>query len=177
MCHGRPMKYKAAIRAIRDLECRRDRRRHPQIETRRTENTSKRRAAVSALSIQQLAVSIADCDAQRPQGARPLHDAAYCEEVRRRLDTEPLQSVEIAARIPPRPTRSATFHAGCTRCFRGGRHGLRCAEEGRRHQIGERSASSPRVHGFSSTMRQSTSISVTATIRHGIKLPTTCNVH
>ena len=61
------------------------------------QNTSKLRAAVSALSIQQLAVSIVDCDAQRPQGERPVHDAAYCEEVRRRLDTEPLQSVEIAA--------------------------------------------------------------------------------
>ena len=61
------------------------------------QKTSKLREAVSALSIQQLAVSIADCDAQRPQGGRPLHDAAYCEEVRRRLDTEPLQSVEIAA--------------------------------------------------------------------------------
>jgi hypothetical protein len=61
------------------------------------QNTSKLKAAVAALSIQQLAVSIVDCDAQRPQGGRRLHDAAYCEEVRRRLDTEPLQSVEIPA--------------------------------------------------------------------------------
>jgi hypothetical protein len=61
------------------------------------QKTSKLRAAVAALSIQQLAVSIVDCDAERPQGGRPLHDAAYCEEVRRRLDTEPLQSVEIPA--------------------------------------------------------------------------------
>ena len=61
------------------------------------QNTSKLRAAVAALSIQQLAVGIADCDAQHPKGERGLHDAAYCEEVRRRLDTEPLQSVEIPA--------------------------------------------------------------------------------
>jgi hypothetical protein len=68
------------------------------------QNTSKLKAAVAALSIQQLAVSIVDCDAQHPQGGRRLHDAAYCEEVRRRLDTEPLQSVEIPA------TNSAAPH-------------------------------------------------------------------
>ncbi len=68
------------------------------LKTRHIEqNTSKLKAAVSALSIQQLAVSIADCDAERPPGERRLHDAAFCEEVRRRLDTEPLQSVDIAA--------------------------------------------------------------------------------
>jgi len=61
------------------------------------QNASKLRAAVSALSAQQLAVSIADCDADHRQGERRAHNAAFCEEVRRRLDTEPLQSVEIAA--------------------------------------------------------------------------------
>jgi len=61
------------------------------------QNTSKLRAAVSALSIQQLAVAVANCDAEHRQGERPAHTAAYCEEVRRRLDTEPLQSVEMGA--------------------------------------------------------------------------------
>jgi hypothetical protein len=61
------------------------------------QSASKLRAAVAALSIQQLAVSIVDCDAQHRQGERRAHEAAFCEEVRRRLDTEPLQSVEIAA--------------------------------------------------------------------------------
>jgi hypothetical protein len=61
------------------------------------QSTSKLRADVAALSVQQLAVSIVDCDARHRQGERRAHDAAYCEEVRRRLDTEPLQGVEIAA--------------------------------------------------------------------------------
>ena len=69
------------------------------------QHTSKLRAAIAALSIQQLAVSMADCDAQHPQGEPRLHDAAYCDEVRRRLDTEPLQSVEIAAPDPGLPQR------------------------------------------------------------------------
>jgi hypothetical protein len=59
------------------------------------QSESKLRSAVAALSIQQLAVSIADCEAKHDEGGRRAPDAAFCEEVRRRLDTEPLQSVEI----------------------------------------------------------------------------------
>ena len=57
-------------------------------------NTSTVRAAVSALSPQQLAASGTECDAQRP-GEPPAHGAAYCAEVNRRLDDQPLQIVDL----------------------------------------------------------------------------------
>jgi hypothetical protein len=63
--------------------------------TRRTEqNKHTLHTAVAELSIQQLAASIKECDTPRDQHKPPIHDAAYCEEISRRLDTQPLQIVE-----------------------------------------------------------------------------------
>jgi len=62
------------------------------------QNTSNVRAAVLALSPQQLAASGTECDTQRRPGEPPPHGAAYCAEVSRRLDDQPLQIVDL-----PRP--------------------------------------------------------------------------
>jgi hypothetical protein len=63
--------------------------------TRRTEQSKHTlHTTVAELSIQQLAASIKECDTPRDQRKPPIHDAAYCEEISRRLDTQPLQIVE-----------------------------------------------------------------------------------
>jgi hypothetical protein len=63
--------------------------------TRRTEQSKhKLHTVVAELSIQQLAASIKECEMPRDLHKPPIHDAAYCEEISRRLDTQPLQIVE-----------------------------------------------------------------------------------
>jgi hypothetical protein len=52
------------------------------------------RTAVAELSPQELALSVAACDAPPRPGESPRRDAAYCAEVSRRLDDQPLQIVE-----------------------------------------------------------------------------------
>jgi hypothetical protein len=71
------------------------------VKSKRAErNSSLITETVAALSPQQLAVSVAECDAQqRPGQARP-HDAAFCAEVSRRLDNQPLQIVDTPNRAP-----------------------------------------------------------------------------
>lgn len=67
--------------------------------TRRAQRSkSTLRTAVAELTIQQLAATIQECDAPRDRNKPPMHDAAYCEEVSRRLDAQPLQ---ITDRIEP----------------------------------------------------------------------------
>jgi hypothetical protein len=60
-------------------------------------NTTTLRAAVAALSPQELAVAVAACEAPVRRGEPPRRDAAYCAEVSRRLDEQPLQIVETPA--------------------------------------------------------------------------------
>jgi hypothetical protein len=68
------------------------------LKTKRAErNTTSLRAAVAALSPQELAVSVAACDASAGRGEPPRRDPAYCAEVSRRLDDQPLQLVETPA--------------------------------------------------------------------------------
>jgi hypothetical protein len=51
-------------------------------------------ATVSALSPQDLAARVRDCEAAgQPSQARPPYDAAYCAEVMRVIDDRPLQMV------------------------------------------------------------------------------------
>ena len=70
--------------------------------TRRTEQSKQKlHTAVAELSIQQLAASIKECDTPPDQHKPPIHDAAYCEEIGRRLDTQPLQIVEAPDRKGP----------------------------------------------------------------------------
>jgi hypothetical protein len=58
-------------------------------------------ATVSALSSQELAARVRDCEAARqPRQARPPHDAAYCAEVMRVIDNQSLQIVTTPQRTP-----------------------------------------------------------------------------
>ncbi len=60
-------------------------------------------ATVSALSPQELAARVRDCEAAgQPTQARPSYDAAYCAEVMRVIDNRPLQMVTPE---PPGPVR------------------------------------------------------------------------
>lgn len=58
-------------------------------------------AAVSALSPQELAARVRDCESEgQPTRARPPYDAAYCAEVMRVIDNRPLQIVTTPQRMP-----------------------------------------------------------------------------
>ena len=57
-------------------------------------NSTALRTAVAELSPQELAARVAACDAPSPQAESPRRDAAYCAEVNRRVDNQPLQIVE-----------------------------------------------------------------------------------
>lgn len=58
-------------------------------------------ATVSALSPQDLAARVRDCEAAgQPSQARPPYDAAYCAEVMRVIDNRPLQIVTTPQRMP-----------------------------------------------------------------------------
>ena len=55
--------------------------------------TLKVRATVSALTLQQLATTVWECDAQR--GAPRAHGPIYCSEASSRLDSLPLEAVQM----------------------------------------------------------------------------------
>jgi hypothetical protein len=59
------------------------------------------RANVSALNLQQLAISRRECD----PGQLVTHSAAYCAEIARALDAMPLQAVDMRVRPPLIPER------------------------------------------------------------------------
>ena len=63
-------------------------------------HSSQLTATVRALSPQELAASVAECEAPLQPGKARRHDAAYCAEVSRRLDNQPLQIVDTPARKP-----------------------------------------------------------------------------
>ena len=52
------------------------------------------KSEVSAMSIQQLARASEECDSAQSSGAPPKHDEAYCAEVFRAIEAEPLQIVQ-----------------------------------------------------------------------------------
>jgi len=60
-----------------------------------TRNTSTLKARVAALSIQELARSSQECDSSLSPGEAVKHDAAYCAEVWRVIEAQPLQAVKI----------------------------------------------------------------------------------
>jgi len=65
------------------------------LRTRRvSEHAGMVKTAVSAMSIQELARRVQECD----EGVK--HDAAYCAEVIRRIEAQPLQIVEMPAPVP-----------------------------------------------------------------------------
>ncbi len=68
------------------------------LRTRRADQkTTALKTAVSTLSIQQLARASEECDsAQLPDG-EVKHDVAYCAEVYRAIEAEPLQIVQPSA--------------------------------------------------------------------------------
>jgi hypothetical protein len=63
--------------------------------------TSMLKSTISALSIQQLAQASQECDSAQSSGGRAKHDTAYCAEVYRVIEAEPLQIVEA----PPSPAK------------------------------------------------------------------------
>jgi hypothetical protein len=82
------------------------------LHTRRAERKADHeRAAVHAMTEQELAAAIARCDAvssgNTPRDAAARRDAAYCEEVAREMDNRPLQIVEHKPAAPVRPVTPA----------------------------------------------------------------------
>jgi hypothetical protein len=66
------------------------------LKTRRIEQTTSTvRASLSAMSIQELAGRVRECDPPAGSDQRVTHDPAYCEEVMRAIEDRPLQAVEI----------------------------------------------------------------------------------
>ena len=65
------------------------------VKTKRVEHKAQSlTASVSAMSPQELAARVRECDsAGQPGQERPPHDAAYCAEVMRVVDNQPLQIV------------------------------------------------------------------------------------
>jgi len=59
------------------------------------QKTSELKTAVSAMSLQQLAAASKECDEALSLGGRAKHDAAYCAEVFRAIEDQPLQMVEV----------------------------------------------------------------------------------
>jgi hypothetical protein len=67
-----------------------------EVQTRRAaQHTLMLRTTVSMLSLQQLAVDLRECDPPRWPGEHLNRDTAFCTEVTRALDAQPLQAVEI----------------------------------------------------------------------------------
>jgi hypothetical protein len=65
------------------------------LRTRRADQkASGLKTTVSAMSIQQLARASEECDSPQSPGAPAKHDAAYCAEVFRAIEAEPLQIVQ-----------------------------------------------------------------------------------
>jgi hypothetical protein len=72
------------------------------VKTRHAEqSTSTLRATISAMSIQQLARELRDCDPPPGLGPPPNHDAAFCAEVMRVIEDRPLQAVDTEHPAPP----------------------------------------------------------------------------
>jgi len=66
------------------------------LKTRRVEQTtSTLRASLAAMSIQELAGRVRDCDPPVGSDQRVTRDPAYCAEVMRAIEDRPLQAVEI----------------------------------------------------------------------------------
>jgi hypothetical protein len=66
------------------------------VKTRRIEETSSTlRAHLAAMSIQELAGRVRECDPPIGSDQRVTRDAAYCAEVMRAIEDRPLQAVEI----------------------------------------------------------------------------------
>jgi len=66
------------------------------LKSRRIEQTTSTvRASLSAMSIQELAGRVRDCDPPAGSDQRAIHDAAYCAEVMRAIEDRPLQAVKI----------------------------------------------------------------------------------
>jgi hypothetical protein len=61
------------------------------------------KASVAAMSIQELARSSQECDSPPRTGQPVKHDAAYCAEVWRVIEDQPLQAVEVT-RSPVTPS-------------------------------------------------------------------------
>jgi hypothetical protein len=62
-------------------------------------------ANISAMSIQQLAGEVRDCDPPVGSGQPVNHDTAYCAEVIRVIEDRPLQAVRPPQRASPTPVR------------------------------------------------------------------------
>lgn len=72
------------------------------LRTRRADQkASVLKSAVSAMSIQELARASEECDSAQSPGGTAKQDAAYCAEVYRAIEDQPLQIVEMQA-SPPR---------------------------------------------------------------------------
>jgi hypothetical protein len=71
------------------------------LKTRRVERAaSTMRASLSAMSIQELAGRVRECDPPTGSDQPIIHDAAYCAEVMRAIEDRPLQAVEIKPSAP-----------------------------------------------------------------------------
>jgi hypothetical protein len=71
------------------------------LKTRRAEqSTSTLHANVAAMSNQQLAGAVRDCDPPPGSGQLSNHDAAYCAEVMRVIEDRPLQAVDTRRASP-----------------------------------------------------------------------------
>jgi len=73
---------------------------------RASQKTQSLQASVSAMSIQQLAQSSQECDSASSPGEPTKHSAAYCAEVWRAIEDQPLQAVEM--RRSPHERSAAT---------------------------------------------------------------------
>jgi hypothetical protein len=65
------------------------------------QSTSTLRATISAMSVQQLAGELRDCDPPPGLGPPANHDAAFCAEVMRVIEDRPLQAVDTDHPSPP----------------------------------------------------------------------------
>ena len=75
------------------------------LKTRRVEQTTSTvRASLAAMSIQELAGRVRECDPPAGSDQRTIHDAAYCAEVMRAIEDRPLQAVEIKTSAPRLPS-------------------------------------------------------------------------
>jgi hypothetical protein len=62
------------------------------------------KTAVAAMSIQELARRVGECEPSPGSGAPVKHDAAYCAEVMRAIEQRPLQLVEPSKSTPASQT-------------------------------------------------------------------------
>jgi hypothetical protein len=74
------------------------------LKTRRIDQTASAvRASLSAMSIQELARRVRECDPPTGSDQRVIHDTAYCAEVMRAIEDRPLQAVEVKPSAPFNP--------------------------------------------------------------------------